>query len=67
MEARITINGKTLTDAQAMTLRVALGLFLMDMNNENALGGDKSGEDIRKLYLEEGRQILRLIGEVRRT
>lgn len=67
MEARITINGKALTDAQAMTLRVALGLFLMDLNNEGAFGMDKSGEDIRRIYLEEGRQILRLIGEVRRT
>ena len=67
VEARITINGQPLTTAQSMTIRVALSLFLMDMNNESALGGDATGEDIRQNYLARGREIFKLIREVRHT
>lgn len=67
VEARITVNGQPLTTAQSMTIRVALSLFLMDMNNESALGGDATGEDIRQGYLAAGREIMKLIAEVRRT
>lgn len=32
-EANVCINGHTLTLAQSMTLRVAIGSFLIDVNN----------------------------------
>jgi len=50
MEPRITINGTTLTEAQAMTLRVAAGSFAKDLR-ENGLGGDEHGQQMTALYL----------------
>ena len=50
MEPRITINGTTLTEAQAMTLRVAAGSFAKDLR-ENGLGDDEHGQQMTALYL----------------
>jgi hypothetical protein len=49
-EAAITINGVPLTTAQAMTVRVALGSFAMDLQNHH-LGGDEHGEAMTRGYL----------------
>lgn len=50
MEPRITINGTPLTEAQAMTLRVAAGSFALDLR-ENGLGDDEHGQQMTALYL----------------
>lgn len=59
-EANITINGRLLTTGQAMTIRVAIESFAMDLSNDG-LGEDAHGKMMAKLYLErisEIRQIL---------
>lgn len=63
-EPHITVNGQPLTTAQAMTVRVALGTYLIDMNNQGALGTDRTGEDIRAGYLTAGAEVMRLMVEV---
>ncbi len=47
-EADITINGVQLTFAQSMTLRVAIGGFLMDL--QGSLAEDKHGRAMVGLY-----------------
>jgi len=49
-EASIYVNGKHLNNAQAMTVRVALNCFCMDLNNDG-LGDDKHGKKMTELYL----------------
>lgn len=49
-EASIVINGVELTDAQSMTVRVALGSFSIDLH-ENGLGNDDHGRAMREGYL----------------
>ena len=48
-EPIIIINGVQLTDAQAMTIRVAMESFVMDLF-ENGLGDDKVGLELCQLY-----------------
>jgi len=60
MEPVITINGTLLTEAQAETLRVAAGTFLMDLR-ENGLGDDDHGKDTTALYLVHLRTIFSLM------
>lgn len=43
MEPMIVINGVTLSDAQAMSLRVAVGSLMQDMQDPTALGDDEHG------------------------
>jgi hypothetical protein len=51
-EPRITINGVTLTDADAMTIRVALETLAIDLgSSENGLGNDDHGRAMRSGYL----------------
>lgn len=50
IEADITINGKALTFAESMTLRVAVSSYLMSMNEPNALGPDLQGREIAAGY-----------------
>lgn len=66
IEASITVNGVPLTTGQSMTVRVALSLFLMDMNNEDAIGTDLTGDSIRRGYLKCGAEVLRLMQDERR-
>jgi hypothetical protein len=47
-EPRITINGSLLTNAQAMTVRVALGSFAMSL--ESGLGDDEHGRAMTAGY-----------------
>lgn len=55
-EADITINGQHLTDAESMTLRVALQNFLMELD-ENGLGEDQIGKALKSGYVNAGRSI----------
>lgn len=48
-EASIVINGKILTEAEAMTVRVALESFSDSLNAEG-LGEDNTGKEISELY-----------------
>jgi hypothetical protein len=48
-EAYITINGKPLTSAQSMTLRVAVQNFLFDLKYDG-LGEDEHGRSMTRLY-----------------
>lgn len=49
-EPEITINGRRLTRAEAMTVRVALGAFAMELGPASSLGDDETGEAIRVGY-----------------
>lgn len=59
-EAKITINGQELTEAQAMTLRAAVTGFMADLA-ENGLGDDEHGKRMCKAYLQRGNEILFLL------
>jgi hypothetical protein len=48
-EPAITVNGKELTTAEAMTVRVAVGLFQMSLDVDG-LGDDETGQLIRDGY-----------------
>jgi len=50
-EPDITINGVKLTQGQAMTIRVALQTYAIDMSQPDALGSDATGRSIAKGYL----------------
>lgn len=60
MEPRITINGATLTEAQAMALRVAVESFSLDLR-ENGLGDDALGQQIKTHYLARIHEIIGLM------
>jgi hypothetical protein len=49
-EPRITINGRLLTEGQAMTVRVALSAMSEEMNDQLALGDDEHGLRMTKGY-----------------
>ena len=49
-EPTIVINGKTLTQGQAMTLRVAANSFRMELGTDDALGDDDHGREMTVLY-----------------
>ena len=49
-EPDITVNGVKLTLGQAMTVRVALGSFAMDLQN-HGLGDDEVGKGMKQGYL----------------
>lgn len=49
-EAAVVINGKTLSNAQAMTVRVALESFSMDLRTDG-LGSSETGRTIAEGYL----------------
>jgi len=50
-EATIMINGKRLTFGEAMTVRVAIESFAMDLHTDG-LGDDDSGKKTTALYLD---------------
>ncbi len=60
-EPRITINGITVTDAMAMTLRCAVASFAMSLREEG-LGEDEHGKRMTKLYLKRIRELDALCG-----
>lgn len=64
MEPTIIINGVTLTSAQAMTVRVALGSFSMDMNADG-LGDDKHGKAMTAGYKARLAEIFEVMSDAR--
>lgn len=61
-EPDITINGRRLTQAQAMTVRVALSGLVLDLKSGDSLGDDEYGREMARLYLERLSEIFELIG-----
>lgn len=56
-EAIVTIDGKALTNAQAMTLRVAMSSFLVDISKDD----EDRGGAIYRLYAERGREVEQML------
>lgn len=63
-ESQITINGKSLSIGEAMTLRVAVETFYMDMH-QNGCGDDDIGRSICKGYIKNCKTIVRKIHNVK--
>lgn len=59
-EPHITINGKVLTEVQAMTMRVAAGRFAADLQHEG-LGDDDHSRTMTALYLKKLNEIFRMM------
>lgn len=57
-EPTITVNGFELSQAQAMTVRVALTDFVSKMNEPYALGEDEVGKAIASGYAVRGMEVL---------
>lgn len=55
-EAKITINGKELSYAESMTVRVAISSFMMELKNEG-LGEDEVGKQITNNYIKNCKEI----------
>lgn len=62
-EADITINGKSLSFGQAMTLRVAVGSFLMGLQDPDALGDDEHGRVMVRAYKARLGEIMQMLTE----
>ena len=65
-EAKIEISDQRLTEGQSMAVRVALQLFVMDLQ-ENGLGEDDLGRELVANYLArigEVNQLIALTGAV---
>ena len=60
VEPVITMNGVPLTLAQAMTVRVAIEGFSMDLMN-TGLGDDEHGKTMVKLYMQRIEEIRRVM------
>lgn len=60
-EPTIIINGQTLTQGEAMTVRVALCAFISDMNKPNALGDDETGKAIAAGYVRNGQSVFKIM------
>lgn len=60
-EATVVINGYELTSAQAMTIRVALEGFSMDLKDADSLGSDAHGKEMRALYFERIEEIRKFL------
>ena len=58
MEPKIIINGTRITEAESMTIRVAMTDFTERMTVKWALGNDATGEAIREGYLNQSRSVL---------
>jgi hypothetical protein len=58
----ITINGHSLNEGQAMTVRVAIGHFQMSLSEEaDPLGDDEHGKFITKAYQDRLREVVTLM------
>lgn len=49
-EANIVINGQQLSEQESMTLRVAIGCFIISMAEPEPLGSDEHGETMTVSY-----------------
>ena len=59
-EPTISVNGTQLTNSQAMTVRVALGAFLIDLADADALGDDEHGRAMTRGYKARLAEIFRM-------
>lgn len=60
----VVVNGKTLTDAEAEVVRVAVSSMLMEMQTPDSLGKDEHGRAMVALYRKALRDVERLfLGE----
>lgn len=59
-EAVIVINGRRLTEAQAMTVRIALGSLMVDMKFAG-LGDDEHGRLMAEAYLLRASEVDQLL------
>lgn len=59
-EPEITINGNKLTEAQAITIRVAVESFYSDLEDKG-LGNDQHGKAMVSLYKERINEIRNII------
>ncbi len=62
-EASVAINAHQLHKGEVMTLRVALTSWLGDIRTPDSLGRDRHGRAMRKLYLDNGERILKMMLE----
>ena len=62
-EADVTINGKSLSFGQVMTLRVAIGSFLIGLQESDALGDDENGRAMTKAYKARLAEIMNMLTE----
>ena len=62
-EPVVTINGKTLTPGQAMTVRVAINGFLAEVQHDDYLGTDQHGLEMTRLYRKACNEINEMIVE----
>lgn len=60
MEADIQIGAETLSDAESMTVRVAMEAFIGFLSSEG-LGSDEHGRAMTEAYLKNAHEIRRLI------
>jgi hypothetical protein len=66
MEPTIIINNSTLTDAQSMTIRVALNHYLSSLsNNPNYLGKDDHGKFMTQSYKNRIHEINSIISKTK--
>lgn len=59
-EPKITVGNIVLSEAQSMTIRVAINSFAMDLRHDG-LGDDAHGKKMTKLYLERIKEINAII------
>ena len=62
-EPNIVIDGKTLTEQQAMAVRVAIGHFMFSLSEENCLGDDEHGRFMQKAYRDRLTEVEKMILE----
>ncbi len=60
-EPYITVNGVALTDAQAMSVRVACTSFLTEMSDPNVLGTDAIGKSIVSEYRDRIQEVVSIM------
>lgn len=60
-EPAITVNGWMLTEAQAMTVRVALNAFVAELR-EHGLGDDEHGVVMTAGYLARAHEVMKRMG-----
>lgn len=61
IEPKITINGKELSDGQAMALRVAVTAYYQELEDPDSFGTDKHGRAQVRAYRDRLREILAMV------
>jgi hypothetical protein len=60
-EPRITINGRLLTEGQAMAVRVAIAAYHQELQDPDHLGTDRDGRRLTHAYRDRLEEVLRFI------